>query len=168
MPGPKDHARNEPKVEFPVTTMERARNGAFIGRADLLEKLANATSLQKLNRMDTLASGYSTSAESSGSRLPSAAPTVCVLHGLGGIGKTQLAVEYYYQHRDLDEYDACFWIEAEHDWTMASSFAKIAEKLGLLKSTDENGHEEQSKAIEESRTWLQTTGTQRPTLPLFC
>src|SRR5437660_7341542 len=41
------------------------------------------------------------------------------LHGLGGIGKTQIAVEYAYQY--AQKYAAVFWISAESSESISSS-----------------------------------------------
>lgn len=38
-------------------------------------------------------------------------PTIQTIQGLGGIGKTQLALKYAYEH--LDEYDAIWWVECK-------------------------------------------------------
>ena len=46
------------------------------------------------------------------------------LHGLGGVGKTQIALEYAYRH--ALEYGAVFWIEAENEETVVSSLLRIA------------------------------------------
>ena len=51
------------------------------------------------------------------------------LSGLGGIGKTQLALEYAYQYA-LD-YCAIFWVAAETVDTLFSSFITIAELIKL-------------------------------------
>jgi transcriptional regulator with XRE-family HTH domain len=51
------------------------------------------------------------------------------LHGLGGIGKTQLAVEYAYSH--AREYTAVLWISAETEENIITSFLHIAELLHL-------------------------------------
>jgi hypothetical protein len=48
-----------------------------------------------------------------------------VLHGLGGIGKTQLAIAYAKQHRA--EYSAVIWLNARDETTLKQSFAHIAE-----------------------------------------
>ena len=34
-----------------------------------------------------------------------------VLYGLGGVGKTQIAIEYSYQHRA--DFDIIYWIRAD-------------------------------------------------------
>ncbi len=53
-------------------------------------------------------------------------PTVLV--GLGGIGKTQLAVEYAHTHR-ADYIDGIFWLNAVNP--LLHEFASLAETLGL-------------------------------------
>ncbi len=49
--------------------------------------------------------------------------------GLGGVGKTQLAVEYAYEHRD--EYPLVWWVRAEEPATLASDYAALATELDL-------------------------------------
>lgn len=55
--------------------------------------------------------------------------TAHVLTGLGGVGKTQLAVEYVYRHNS--DYDLVWWIRAERPGTMLSDFHDLATVLGL-------------------------------------
>ena len=52
---------------------------------------------------------------------------VVVLHGLGGIGKSQLAIEYAKQHRD--DYTAVFWLNAKTEDTLKRSFVTSARRL---------------------------------------
>jgi hypothetical protein len=52
---------------------------------------------------------------------------VIVLHGMGGVGKTQIALQYAHLHRDC--YTAVFWIDARNKGTMATSGLHILEKL---------------------------------------
>jgi tetratricopeptide (TPR) repeat protein len=56
------------------------------------------------------------------------------LHGLGGVGKTQLAVEYVY--RNADRYDLVWWISAEQVSRVLASLAALGDRLGLPPSQD--------------------------------
>ncbi|KAI1321136.1 P-loop containing nucleoside triphosphate hydrolase protein [Xylariaceae sp. FL0255] len=49
---------------------------------------------------------------------------VVVLHGLGGMGKTQLAIAYTKQHKD--NYSAIFWINIKDEDSLKQSFVRIA------------------------------------------
>jgi hypothetical protein len=46
------------------------------------------------------------------------------MHGLGGVGKSQVALEYAYRHALA--YRAVFWIRAETDEQVVSSLLRIA------------------------------------------
>ena len=50
-----------------------------------------------------------------------------VLHGLGGIGKTQLAVEYIRRHKE--KYTAIFWLNANDEDSLRLSFRDIAQQV---------------------------------------
>jgi len=52
-----------------------------------------------------------------------------VIKGLGGIGKTQIAVEYAY--RNHTKYDIVWWVNAETEVTIQSAYALLAEELDL-------------------------------------
>jgi hypothetical protein len=47
-----------------------------------------------------------------------------VLHGLGGIGKTQLAIEYVRRHKE--KYTAIFWLNANDEDSLRLSFRGVA------------------------------------------
>jgi tetratricopeptide (TPR) repeat protein len=51
------------------------------------------------------------------------------LQGLGGVGKTQLVVEYVYRH--ANEYDLVWWIPAEQTATVLTSLTELAGRLDL-------------------------------------
>lgn len=69
--------------------------------------------------------------------------------GLGGIGKTQIAVEYAYQHRE--EYKAILWAKADSREILASDFVGIAELLNLpQKNTQDQKH-----IVSAVKQWLQ-------------
>jgi AAA+ ATPase superfamily predicted ATPase len=50
-----------------------------------------------------------------------------VLHGLGGIGKTQLTVAYAKRHKD--SYSAIFWLNIKDEDSLKQSFAKVAKQI---------------------------------------
>jgi tetratricopeptide (TPR) repeat protein len=87
------------------------RNRHFTGRKELLDQLVKAV------RQDTTTSV-----------LPRA------LQGLGGVGKTQLVIEFVYRH--LDEYDLVWWVPAEQTATVLTSLAELAKRLGLPADED--------------------------------
>jgi WD40 repeat protein len=65
------------------------------------------------------------------------------LTGMGGIGKTQLAVEYVYRHRE-DYPDGIFWIDAAGP--LAEGFARLAMDPGLRWTENERPRDEQIRA----------------------
>ncbi|MGO8950748.1 MAG: tetratricopeptide repeat protein [Ktedonobacterales bacterium] len=72
----------------------------------------------------------------------------CALQGLGGVGKTQIALEYAYRH--ALEYSAIFWIGAETDEQIVSSLLRIAEVLQLPEREDHD----QQRAVAAVQRWL--------------
>lgn len=50
-----------------------------------------------------------------------------ILHGLGGIGKTQLAIAYFKRHRT--DYSTAIWLNARDETVLKQSFARIAERI---------------------------------------
>lgn len=58
------------------------------------------------------------------------------LHGLGGVGKTQLAVEFC--HRFAHNYDLVLWVPAEQPAIARTALAQLAEKLNLGRFEDQS------------------------------
>ncbi len=83
------------------------RNPHFTGRDDELRELHNA-----------LAAGQAT-----------ALTQPQTIHGLGGVGKTHLAVEYAY--RFAAEYDLVWWVRADAPLSIATDLALLAAPLQL-------------------------------------
>ena len=72
------------------------------------------------------------------------------ISGLGGVGKTQLALEYAYRH--ALEYRAVFWIEAETREQILSCLRRIAELLDL----PEQAQTDQNRIVTAVEHWLIT------------
>ncbi|MFE2836925.1 FxSxx-COOH system tetratricopeptide repeat protein, partial [Streptomyces mirabilis] len=66
-----------------------------------------------------------------------------VLHGMGGVGKTQLALEY--AHRFAGQYDLVWWIDAEQPDELPVRYTEIATRLGIAKP--EAGAEANARAL---------------------
>ncbi len=87
-----------------------ARNPNFTGREDLLRSLR-----------ETLL-------------VDAGAVVAPVLEGLGGVGKTQLALEYCYRYGDT--YSLVWWLRAEEPTSLDQGFALLAARLGYTLAPD--------------------------------
>jgi hypothetical protein len=115
----------------PIWNLTHRRNPNFTGREDLLRSLHDALAFGK----------------------PAALTQAMV--GLGGIGKTQTAIEYAYRHQS--EYNLVWWIRSEDTATLASDYAALAEPLEL----PERGAQDQTsitkavtRALAQRSGWL--------------
>ena len=84
------------------------RNLNFTGRGELLQSM----------RRDL------------GEAAGSAGVRAAAVHGLGGVGKTQLAIEY--AHRFASDYDLVWWVPAENPRVIPGRLAALARRLQLL------------------------------------
>ncbi|MFJ1705568.1 FxSxx-COOH system tetratricopeptide repeat protein [Kitasatospora sp. NPDC088346] len=96
-----------PVVRRPVHFKAPPRHPSFTGRQQVLEEVRRR-----------LGSGFA-----------AVLPSSRTLYGLGGIGKTQIALEY--AHRFRAEYDLVWWIDAEQPEAIAATLADLARDLGL-------------------------------------
>ena len=87
------------------------RNRNFTGRDDILAEVKSTLSQ------------YSQSA-----LVPQA------LHGLGGIGKSQLAVEFAYRYQE--DYQLVWWVQANDERSIRRSLVSLAKRLGQTESAD--------------------------------
>lgn len=83
------------------------RNRNFTGREQLLEELR-----QRVN-----------------ASTPAVVAQPQAFYGLGGVGKTQLAIEYAYRY--ASQYDVVWWIPADQPALMKSNIAGLAPRLGI-------------------------------------
>ncbi|HET8840119.1 MAG TPA: FxSxx-COOH system tetratricopeptide repeat protein, partial [Ktedonobacteraceae bacterium] len=75
---------------------------------------------------------------------------ILALQGMGGVGKTQVALEYAYRH--MSEYDAVLWIEAETRESIALSMDRLAEVLQISQRQDAD----QQRVVAAVQRWLST------------
>ena len=72
------------------------------------------------------------------------------LYGMGGVGKTQIALQYANRNRGL--YNTILWVAADTTISMGKSFRDIAQLLGLVKSDEEI--QDPVAAILKVKCWL--------------
>jgi tetratricopeptide (TPR) repeat protein/pimeloyl-ACP methyl ester carboxylesterase len=99
----------------------------FVGREDLIRQLrSNLSSTKSQN--------------------------ICSIYGLGGIGKTGLAVEY--AHRYADDYKLVWWIHADEPNSISQQLARLAMRLRLPQSTDSERSVAALEYLRHHSNWL--------------
>jgi tetratricopeptide (TPR) repeat protein len=80
-----------------------------------------------------------------------------ILHGLGGIGKTQLTVAYAKRHKD--DYSAIFWLNIKDEDSLKQSFVNVAKRIlrdhpsaSRLSNVDTN--ENLDEVVNAVKAWL--------------
>jgi hypothetical protein len=95
------------KRDLPLNNLPFPRNGYFSGRSEFLHKIWESFGISDSGNI------------------------IQTLTGMGGIGKTQIALEYAYKNKA--EYpDAIWWIQAERKETILEDFRKLIEKAGMV------------------------------------
>lgn len=97
-----------------------ARNPHFFGRQNILQQIDEVL----------LPTAEVPAQESYG------ASRVYAIHGLGGVGKTEVAREYAFSRQE--EFDAIFWVEADQTTQLSEGFSMIAAQLGFADSADQD------------------------------
>ncbi len=125
---PPSHPGGEPATERPGTvwTVPYSRNPFFTGRERLLVLLHDNLTTSKAAAL--------TQAQA--------------ISGLGGIGKTQTAVEYAYRYRD--EYGFVLWANATTRETLIADFMTLAGVLDL----PEKNEQDQNITVAAVKRWL--------------
>ncbi|KAF2452241.1 P-loop containing nucleoside triphosphate hydrolase protein, partial [Lineolata rhizophorae] len=87
-----------------------------------------------------------------------------VLYGLGGIGKTQLAIEYVRRHKE--KHTAIFWLNANDEDSLRLSFRNIAQQVlkhhpstRVLSGVDLEG--DLDRVVNAVKAWLDLQGNTR-------
>jgi len=106
-----------------------ARNLVFTGRKPLLAELRSQ-----------LAGGHRSAVQ--------------VLHGMGGVGKTQLAVEY--AHLFCGDYDLAWWIDAERPELISEQITRLGQAAGWIQAgaVADTAWRVVSDRLRQTGTWL--------------
>lgn len=81
---------------------------------------------------------------------------IFILHGPGGMGKSQLAIKFAKRHQKA--YSAIFWLNAKSEETLKRSLACMASRVlkpSLLRESRDEA--EEKKLVDQVREWLSTT-----------
>ena len=125
-------------VDTALWTVPYARNPHFTGRDDLLELLTQHLVPAASGQPTTIRQVALTQAQA--------------LTGLGGIGKTQTAVEYAYRAREQERYRHILWITAASEEAILTSFVSLAELLPAFEATAE---QDQRQVVRAVIAWLE-------------
>ncbi|KAK4043575.1 P-loop containing nucleoside triphosphate hydrolase protein [Parachaetomium inaequale] len=75
------------------------------------------------------------------------------IHGLGGVGKTQLALQH--ANTSLHVYHVIAWIPADTQANLVHALSSLARKLGLV--VDDGAGSDDFQTVSRVRDWLNTT-----------
>jgi hypothetical protein len=87
-----------------------------------------------------------------------------VLHGLGGIGKTQLSIAYAKRHKD--NYSAILWLNIKDEDSLKQSFAKLAKQISreypsAIRFSNIDTNQNLDEAVDSVKSWLSLTNNTR-------
>ena len=124
-----DRQESLEKASQKLWNVPQRRNDFFTGREEVLSQLHYA--LAQNNK--------------------AALTQLQAISGVGGIGKTQTAVEYAYRHSSM--YQAVFWVKADNPLSLSTDFIEIAKLLNL----PQKEAQESEDAIRAVKSWLEAT-----------
>src|SRR5712691_1176436 len=121
-------SRQQPPSPSSVWTVPYRQNPFFTGRESVLKQLHD--------NLTTTKAAALTQAQA--------------ISGLGGIGKTQIAVEYAYRHRS--DYHFVLWASAATRETLIAAFVALASALDL----PEKQEQDQNITVAAVKRWFAT------------
>jgi len=74
--------------------------------------------------------------------------------GEGGVGKSQLALQFAYLH--LNDFSAIFWVTADAKFKISQAYEDIAVEVGL--TTPSTAQRSLDSIVDTTRRWLKSTG----------
>lgn len=118
-----------PASAMPIWMVPQRRNLYFTGREDAITYLRDTFMVKK-----------------TGVVLP-----ICAVNGLGGIGKTQVAVEYAYRY--AGDYETVLWARADSYQSLTADYVAFAQ--ADLLNLPEKADPEQARVVVAVKRWLQ-------------
>jgi hypothetical protein len=122
-----DELTRPPAGHLPEQWQVPPQNNNFVGRKKLLKQVAD-----HFNQRDK----------------PKVVLTAC--HGLGGIGKTQVALEFVWQHYKI--YKGVVWFNAESKQRLQEDYIHLGKELRILREEERISAEEQAHCVKH---WLE-------------
>jgi len=113
--------------KLPTNNLPLGRNKFFVGRENVFDKIREG-----FKNGDNLSLSQSQT-----------------IVGMGGLGKTQTALEY--AHRDAAKYNLIWWVQAETEIDVINAYRRFAIKMNLI-NRDEQDNE---LIIEKVLEWMQ-------------
>lgn len=120
-------------AQLPCYVLPSVQTARFFDRDDIIEKIEKH--FQDCDSASTLRS--------------------LALYGMGGVGKSHVAMKYLEKKLAVKAFNAVFWVNAENPVSIQQSFTDIALKL-RLPDTGQASHDENRMIL---KGWLQQTGT---------
>lgn len=128
IPGPS--SPDPPRCRYEYLPRSFQKNRHFTGRIKLLQTLREKLSDEKSTEYNHRVA----------------------LSGLGGVGKTQIAIQYVVERKA--DYDGVFWVSAASRAELLSDYQKIAKTIGMTATEDSDPERVATEVLE----WLESRG----------
>lgn len=88
-----------------------------------------------------------------GKPLENSESAVLILLGMGGSGKTKLAIDFCKQGQAENRFDAIFWMDATSPKTLAQSYNEIAREIYGMEQSFQDENKLIASVIRTIRSW---------------